>query len=662
MKKLVLMLALATGLTMMATENVRPISMNPAHVKTLIGNAPKTVKSPLFDAQMKVENGVKKLPAMAEGNGFDIRFCGDFLQWVLAEERSRVDYKCFIEVTPDMATQAAGNVIESISFSTCMEFSEALGKEPKGCVFIAESLEADPVVVEECVLENGYTKYEAGKSVEQTVKLSTPYTIKEGQGFYFGYIAYNCLLSMTQQMADYPIGIDETSSGLFCGNVTTYDNETGKMIDDYTMEGADNLYLWATTTGPCEGFTDLFYYMGATVGYFALPVVKVGAQSVGEIHGFVQNYGSNDLTAIEYQLTVNGVDLPSEKATIDIKPLELGEFIVPMSALTPGTRNEIKLHVLSINGKALPENVVTSDAIVIDTNGYSRPMVVEEGTGTWCGWCPMGIVGLEYMTEKYGDDFIGIAVHYSDEFAENSYQPLIENYIDGFPSCIAGRDTYFIFQPEKSALEQVWKYYFKPTVAAAKVDLTVNNVKEDARRLEATADVTFDFDDSANEYRIAFVVLEDGLKATQQNYFSGSGESMDGWEDMPSTVVWTFTETARNIFEYDGIKDSLPKEIKKGETYSFDYTIKTGNVKKVSETSIVCMLIDQKTSTIMNAVKIPFSEYKGEAGISDIATDNSAASEAVYYNLNGMRVDSRNLTPGLYIVRTDKEAKKVIVK
>ena len=40
---------------------------------------------------------------------------------------------------------------------------------------------------------------------------------------------------------------------------------------------------------------------------------------------------------------------------------------------------------------------------------FVRRSVVEEFTGTWCGHCPRGIVGMERLSEDFGDRFIGIA-------------------------------------------------------------------------------------------------------------------------------------------------------------------------------------------------------------------------------------------------------------
>ena len=84
---------------------------------------------------------------------------------------------------------------------------------------------------------------------------------------------------------------------------------------------------------------------------------------------------------------------------------------------------------------------------------YTRRMVVEEGTGAWCGWCVKGIVGLRYMNATYPDQFIGIAVHNGDMYTVNNYKTWLAKYFDGYPNCLANRSGK-AFIPEAANLER----------------------------------------------------------------------------------------------------------------------------------------------------------------------------------------------------------------
>jgi hypothetical protein len=52
------------------------------------------------------------------------------------------------------------------------------------------------------------------------------------------------------------------------------------------------------------------------------------------------------------------------------------------------------------------------------------------------------------------------------------------------------------------------------------------------------------------------------------------------------------------------------------------------------------------------------------SGILDITTDavNEASSEKEYFTLQGVKVSSDNLVPGLYIVRQGKQTSKVVIR
>jgi hypothetical protein len=62
---------------------------------------------------------------------------------------------------------------------------------------------------------------------------------------------------------------------------------------------------------------------------------------------------------------------------------------------------------------------------------------------------------------------------------------------------------------------------------------------------------------------------------------------------------------------------------------------------------------------VESPIEVSVAYNSAKVGVEDIAVD--AAGEAVYYNLNGVRVDGQ-LAPGLYIRRTANTAQKVVIK
>ena len=72
---------------------------------------------------------------------------------------------------------------------------------------------------------------------------------------------------------------------------------------------------------------------------------------------------------------------------------------------------------------------------------YPRKIVMEEETGTWCGWCVRGIETIERMHTKYPDNFIAIALHTSDRMSNPENYSELTARLTSVPSCFFNRST-----------------------------------------------------------------------------------------------------------------------------------------------------------------------------------------------------------------------------
>lgn len=73
-------------------------------------------------------------------------------------------------------------------------------------------------------------------------------------------------------------------------------------------------------------------------------------------------------------------------------------------------------------------------------SSFLRRALIEEHTGTWCGWCPMAKEVMDALTVN--PQIIGVEVHYNDEMADLpvAYTPLRRKYGGApFPSGMVNR-------------------------------------------------------------------------------------------------------------------------------------------------------------------------------------------------------------------------------
>ncbi len=285
----------------------------------------------------------------------------------------------------------------------------------------------------------------------------------------------------------------------------------------------------------------------------------------------------------------------------------------------------------------------------------NRRMVVEEATGTWCGWCVRGIVGLREMRKEYGDRFIGIAVHSKDEMTETNYANFVVNDlgITGYPACFINRDG-VQRNPNPNKLRE---YMENEMPLYSDINVGVEGTYT-ANGIDVTASVTPFVDIPSANYRVAIVVIEDGIHGMQNNsYYDGKSGEMGGFEKLPANVEMDFVDVARGIWPNPtGTGDTsvqLPSHLTGGQTEKVNYHISLRNteVQNVSKCHIIALVIDGKTGAIANAAE----NWLYPVGIGTVIKEDIQQTTRAY-NLAGQPADKG---VGSIIV---KDGRKVIVK
>ena len=305
---------------------------------------------------------------------------------------------------------------------------------------------------------------------------------------------------------------------------------------------------------------------------------------------------------------------------------------------------------------------------------FERRSVVEEYTGTWCGNCPRGIVGLERLEQDFGDRVICIAVHTgSDEpMAIATYPDLVpEN--GGIPACTidrtgkldpySGQGSRGIFH---YGIDAEMAYQLAQPVEAG-VELTAQWNDAQQWDVRFTATTTFNINSAEAPYRLAFVLLEDGLKGEgkqweQVNYFSVAAgysdsqtyldDDMKAWREAPYSVSgMEYNHVPVNTLGIrSGIASSIQAPIVSGEPQTYSNLVTTLGVRLIqdkSRLSAVAMLLNTQTGEIVNASKAPILAYGVDAIEEVSATPHRGVLAEDLYDLQGRPVSQP--VRGLYI-------------
>jgi len=322
----------------------------------------------------------------------------------------------------------------------------------------------------------------------------------------------------------------------------------------------------------------------------------------------VKNAGSNPIT----NLTINWNDGTNHSVTVN-KSLAVGATgtVVHPTTVQYGTivEKNLALSITAVNGNTDPVMSNNTSSIKFNTVSQTSPKKVlfEEGTGTWCGWCPRGSVAMAYMDTTYPNEFIGVAVHNEDPMMITDYNDGAA--FSGFPGMNVDRVVKGADVNQTTMVNNLntRKILITPVSLEATGQVNGSNVT-------ITANATFRTNFANANYRLGVIVSEDNVTGTiagykQTNYYSGGANgAMGGYESLANPVPATsmiYNHVGRQLLGgYDGQDGSVPTTITDGETisYTFNYTVPaTSNVNNMHA---VLVLIDQDNGEIVNSKSV----------------------------------------------------------
>ena len=271
---------------------------------------------------------------------------------------------------------------------------------------------------------------------------------------------------------------------------------------------------------------------------------------------------------------------------------------------------------------------------------FPRTMVVEEGTGTWCGFCVRGIVSVDVMKEKHPDSFLCIAAHMTDAYETQPYSGWLDNHINGYPNIIVNRDGRYL-DPNPVMIEQ--EYNDMSQLASFGIEtcgeiFTEPNATE--FRLSCHSQVTSVFDADGLDCRVVFVLVEDSVLTMQKNNYADPEMGiMGGFENLPSVVQMKLNDIALGAWpDPEGTSGSLPASMSRNGKYAYDFeTIVTGSATSSSYYRLIALLVDGKDGHVINAAGAPVSVSIGSENIRPEMVDGELPIQL--FTLDGRPVD-----------------------
>ncbi|MGI6223823.1 MAG: Omp28-related outer membrane protein [Prevotella sp.] len=374
----------------------------------------------------------------------------------------------------------------------------------------------------------------------------------------------------------------------------------------------------------------------------------------------VRNVGGNAVESYTLEYTYDDkVENLEFNHALDINASDTVRLTVPSTEV--GTHN-LRLVVKEVNGQPdfYTANDTASCTLKVLNPNFRRRVVCEEGTGTWCGFCPRGMVGMELMKEKYPEYFIAISVHGGDELEipdslSYTYKPLLERF-GGFPTCFVDR------RRTGDPYNDILQFYNMESLDECHTRLNATGTWNADGTIHVTSTLVTDEDMQDMTYNMAYAVVEDSVTGyAQANYYAGGGNGyMYGWEEKSDpTTDFAYNDLARGIFpQYDGEPLELNSTIaNETNTFSYDVPLPPTVVNK-SKVHVVCLLINRSTGFIDNAANVWPTEADRISTISasDVRVVKSGNGFTVNFDGNATRRVSIYTISGQLVAQQDVAA------
>ena len=221
---------------------------------------------------------------------------------------------------------------------------------------------------------------------------------------------------------------------------------------------------------------------------------------------------------------------------------------------------------------------------------FNKNVLIEDYTGTWCGYCPRVSFGIERVHDAT-DQAVVVAIHRQsgsyDPYHYADATPLLSMIgLSGYPTAMLNRTTEWNY-PEPINTNQVTNL----TGDNAELGLALN-ASITGTNMSIDVNVKFGEDFSSSDLKLVVYVVEDGLIYNQTNYTTYYGGT--------ATIVDFEHNDVLRAHLTDLLGDAIPSaETTKESVYTTTFnTAIPANVSDSSNIRVVAFVVDDSNAAL----------------------------------------------------------------
>lgn len=314
----------------------------------------------------------------------------------------------------------------------------------------------------------------------------------------------------------------------------------------------------------------------------------------------------NEMKSIHLKLVSNYTEQPIDQTFIfavegdnrDVITSE-SQFLVNGVAITDNTFTPTSEGIYQVQATYLgfTSQIITVKAIT--PSDYSQKVLVEDYTGTWCGWCPRVAYAIQQV-KLQSDKVVSVGIHISDIYAFEGCTTLKNEFgVTGLPAGKINRINTWYPLAEHEHLDEVLNHVGSNAPLGLAILSEFSN-----NTISATIRVGF-----ANNYtenlNLVVYLLENGLVKNQTNYteFFGGTSTIYNYvhNDVLRAIVTPHLGTPIPL------EESVNEHI---YTYNLSQIIPT-SVSDPTNLHLVAFVVKASTREVINVQEVPVGSEVG---------------------------------------------------
>lgn len=395
------------------------------------------------------------------------------------------------------------------------------------------------------------------------------------------------------------------------------------------------------------------------------PQVAGAADGGAKVKVKLANYGFTDITGAKMNYSVNNGAAVSSTVAITVNK-NAGRGVathptayVPVDADANSTKT-IKVWFSEINGGAAFSDTLSFD--IFNNKGVSgnKKVLLEEGSGAWCGFCPDGHLRLKEIIAANPNKVIGVVHHNSDLMAFAASEEINTRAATGYPYGMVDR-TFFDDQTDLGLDRTSWDAKVTQSLTkSTPVNVSITNKVFDWAAGKVTYTVKVDFVDYAKpgDIRINTFITEDKVRGkniepdgqlgwNQHNYYTYEAGYQVGGSSHPlftepfNIIGYWHNEVVRAIPSGSWGTSGVITDPSIGKSYTFNYThtmAKATTVTYTNNTDDDTEYRSSKNGRGMNKYEdtkiVAFVSYYDAANDNNMAVLNAAQTTMINTGVN----------------------------